>query len=202
MASGGIGRVVASGTGMTKNITKAKSIGQGLVGRAGVLFSGLKALEMYEQYTDLNDDIAKLKRLEASLTQRIFNAEGTLEKAKRLPMLSNSGSMQQLEATIGQIRNYLQWLASCGPMLRGVSKHEVIPKLGRLGGFLTDALVALQMDTTLALASGNGMSGMLPQQVTLGLVRHHQHIFPLKTAIIQTILYRCYLSKTNTECIT
>ena len=169
MAGGDIlRRTLSLGPGMTRGIDTVTRVGQGLASRSGILFTGLAALDMLEKYTDVEDEVAKMGKMEARMIDRLAVAENTLEKARRLPPIANSRSVQQLEATLGQIREYLDYLASCGPLLRGASAGEAISIFGRLGGWLTDKLVAVQVNMMLALTNGTGSGSVTPPQVNAG----------------------------------
>ena len=147
---------------------KARSFGQGLIRKAGIIFTGIKVLDAFERYTDIEEDVGKFRKMETRMIDRLAIAEKTLENAKRSPLLRNAGSVMQLETTMGQCKKYVDYLSECGPLLRGASANEAISVLGRLGEWLKDELVAVQMDLMLAYtsssASGDGMVGGVPTQ--------------------------------------
>ena len=93
-------------------------------------------------------------------------AKETLDNAKRSPCLAHSKSVEQLEASMDATQKFLDYVASCGPMLRGASKKKFLGKFARFGGFITDALVAVQADMMLTFTThGGGMGRMQRPQV-------------------------------------
>lgn len=139
---------------IAKGMNKAQRIGEGLMSKAGPLFTGLGLLETAEQYSNIELSVQILAKMEARMLDRLTIAEKTLANAQRSPYLQNSDSVPQLGAVIKACRDFSDYLGTCGPLLRGASLHEYNPVMKRLGTWLTDALVAVQLDIMLAISNG------------------------------------------------
>lgn len=159
-----------AGLSLTKTMGQAKSFGHSFIKKAWPIFTVLQGLDMLEQYSQSEDDVNKLKRMEARMYERLQIADKTLEAAKQSPLLANSRSTQQLESAMKEGRKYLESIKSFGPLLRGASKTKIVGKLERYSLWLTDALVAVQVDTVLAATRGLSAGGM-PQMLVSSLLR-------------------------------
>lgn len=159
-----------AGLRLTKTMGQAKGFGHIFIKKALPVLTILHGLDMLEQYSQSEDDVNKLKRMEARMYERLQIAYETLEVARQSPLLANSRSTQQLECAMRESRKYLETITSLGPLFRGASKTKIVGKLERYSLWLTDALVAVQVDTVLAATRGLSAGGM-PQMLVSSLHR-------------------------------
>lgn len=149
------------GKGMAKGMKKAQTYGINLVNGNGPVGVTMKTLGLAEHFADIKEEIEKLENLEKRMYERMSLAEEALANAKRSPHLKNVGSVDLLEGTLEDIQEYMDWLGTSGPLLRGASYHEMNPQLEMMLEWITDALVALQVDTMLAVINGD-VDGDIP----------------------------------------
>lgn len=176
MSSEGPSERFRIGSGIAKGMKKAQTYHKNLVNDTGPVGVTLKTLGLAEHFGDIKEELEKLEKLENRIYERMSLAEEALANAKRSPHLKNVGSVDLLEVTMEDIQEYMDWLGTSGPLLRGASYHEMNPWMEMLLEWMTDALVALQVDTMLAVINGD-VDGEIPWVRVLKLERNHPELY-------------------------
>lgn len=146
--------MLAKTLGMSRSVNSAKQFGRDL-------WAGLKTLGLMEHFADIREDIEKLENLEKRLHERLDLAEKTLANAKRSLHLKATGLVDMLEITTEDIKKYLDWLGTCGPlMIRGASYEEMNARLENVLVWVIEDLVPVQLDTMLPVTNGDVDGGI------------------------------------------
>lgn len=151
---------------VVKSAKRAQQFGRQMVDGTGPVGVTMKTLGLWDHFQEIHEDIEKLELMEKRLHERLDLAEKSLENARRSPYLKNVGSVDLLEGTMVDCRKYLKYVESSGTLLRGAAHDEMIARLGNMLIWLTDSMVALQLDTMLAVTNGDVKSNV--QQVNSG----------------------------------
>lgn len=152
---------------VVKSARRARDVGRQMVDGTGPVGVTMKTLGLWDHFQEIQEDIEKLDNMEKRLHERLNLAEKSLENARRSPYLKNVGSVDLLEGTMVDAKKYLDYVGSSGTMLRGAAHDEMIARLGNMLIWVTDSLVALQLDTMLAVTNGD-VDGNV-QQVNSGI---------------------------------